>query len=214
MASSTRTIVDLPGSARQLVSLSAAADSRGPRATTRAAPGPRARLNSRAGRSSSRRLLLLGYSCNNANTYNDEDTPVVPVAHDPDLHALSEVIEHAGHLLPAQGPITVFIHHNTLHAFEDLPFNEAVMKAAHLFGCQPYLTEDRYRQELRRGRIRFTDLKETLENDLGERAGGRIPCFGTRLDLRLAMLQNPLRSGPTPELVWYVAEANAPEAHS
>ena len=33
--------------------------------------------------------------------------------------------------------------------------------------------------------------------------------FGTRLDLRLAMLQYPLRYGPTEELVWYVAEVNA-----
>ena len=60
-----------------------------------------------------------------------------------------------------------------------------------------------------RGRIRFAELKETLEHDLGDRAGEKIPCFGTRLDLRLAMLQNPLRTGPTDELVWYVAEANA-----
>ncbi len=128
---------------------------------------------------------------------------------DPRLHRLSEVIEHAAHLLPAQGPITVFIHHNTLHAFEDLPFHEAVKKGAQVFGCQPYLSEDRYREELRRGRIRFAELQEVLEQDLGERAGEPIPCFGTRLDLRLAMLQYPLRTGPTEELVWYVAEANA-----
>ena len=138
-----------------------------------------------------------------------DDALLESATHDADLHTLSEVIEHAGHLLPAQGPITVFIHHNTLHAFEDLPFNAAVKKAAHVFGCQPYLSEDRYRQELRRGRIRFAELKEALEHDLGDRAGEKVPCFGTRLDLRLAMLQNPLRTGPTDELVWYVAEANA-----
>ena len=62
------------------------------------------------------------------------------------LEHLREVIEHASHLLPAQGPITVFIHHNTLHAFEDLPFHEAVKKGAHVFGCHPYLSEDRYRE--------------------------------------------------------------------
>ena len=48
-----------------------------------------------------------------------------------------------------------------------------------------------------------------IEQDLGERAREEIPCFGTRLGLRLAMLQYPLRSGPTEELVWHVAEANA-----
>src|SRR5690349_4537348 len=89
---------------------------------------------------------------------------------DPDLAQLKHAIDEAAHLLPAQGPITVFIHHNTLHAYEDLPFNEAVKKAAHVFGCQPYLSEDRYRQELVRGRIRFADLKEALEQDLGDRA--------------------------------------------
>ena len=113
------------------------------------------------------------------------------------------------HLLPAQGPITVFIHHNTLHAFEDLPFDEAVKKGAQVFGCQPYLTEDRYREELRRGRIRFSDLRRSWSRTSGDRAGEAIPCFGTRLDLRLAMLQYPLRTGPTEELVWYVAEADA-----
>src|SRR3954453_7389387 len=125
------------------------------------------------------------------------------------LHHLGEVVEHAAHLLPAQGPITVFIHHNTLHAFEDLPFNEAVKKGAHVFGCQPFLSEDRYRNELTRGRIRFDELKEALEQDLGDEANERVPCFGTRLELRLSMLRFPLRVGPSEELVWYVAEANA-----
>src|SRR2546421_492673 len=44
----------------------------------------------------------------------------------PSLDHLTHAIQHAAHLLPAQGPITVFIHHNTLHAFEDLPFAETV----------------------------------------------------------------------------------------
>lgn len=125
------------------------------------------------------------------------------------LPHLGEVIDHVAHLLPAQGPITVFIHHNTLHAFEDLPFHEAVKKAKSTFGCQTYLSEDRYREALRRGRIRFSELQEVLEHDLGDRATEKIPCFGSRFELRLAMLQYPLRAGPTEELVWYVAEANA-----
>jgi uncharacterized protein YbcC (UPF0753/DUF2309 family) len=125
------------------------------------------------------------------------------------LKRLDEVIERAAHLLPAQGPITVFIHHNTLHGFEDIPFHEAVKRGATMFGCQPYLTEDRYREELRSGRIRFDKLKRVLGQDLGDTATEEIPLFGTRLDLRLAMLQYPLRTGPTPELIWFVAEVNA-----
>src|SRR5947207_6524826 len=123
---------------------------------------------------------------------------------------LRHVVAHAAHLLPAQGPITVFIHHNTLHAFEDLPFEQGVEKGAHVFGCQPYLTEDRYREALTRGRIRFADLQEVLEKDLGDRAVEIVPCFGTLLQFRLAMLQYPLRTGPTEERVRHVAEVNPP----
>ena len=43
------------------------------------------------------------------------------------IAAIQSALDSATHLLPAQGPITVFIHHNTLHAFEDRPFREAVL---------------------------------------------------------------------------------------
>ena len=129
--------------------------------------------------------------------------------HDGDLHHLHHLIEHAAHLLPAQGPITVFIHHNTLHAFEDLSFSEAVKKGAVVFDCHPYWPENRYREQLRKGRIRFSELQEVLEKDLGEKAQEELPCGGTRLANRLAKLQYPLQTGATEELVWYLAEANA-----
>src|SRR6516162_4044602 len=125
------------------------------------------------------------------------------------LQKLKKVIEHAAHLLPAQGPITVFIHHNTLHAFEDLPFTEAVKRAARVFGCQPYLSEDRYRQELGRGRIRFADLEAVVRENLGSLSDEKVLGCCTRLELRLAMLQYPLRFGPTEELLWFVAETDA-----
>ena len=125
------------------------------------------------------------------------------------LDHLAHVIEHAAHLLPAQGPITVFIHHNTLHAFEDLSFEQGVVRGAKVFGCHPFLTEDRYRTELDRGRIRVDDLRAVLRKDLGPRADESVLRFGSRLDLRLAMLEHPFRSGPTEELLWFVAETDA-----
>ena len=36
-------------------------------------------------------------------------------------HPLSHVIDELAHLLPAQRPISIFIDHNRLHAFEDQP---------------------------------------------------------------------------------------------
>ncbi len=125
------------------------------------------------------------------------------------LEHLRHAIDHAAHRLPAQGPITVFIHHNTLHALEDLPFTEAVKRGATVFGCQPYLTRSRYRDELRRGRIHFADLEAILRENLGELAEEEVLRFCTRLELRLAMLQYPVPFGPAEELVWFVAEKNA-----
>ena len=64
-----------------------------------------------------------------------------------------------------QGPIGVFVHHNTLHAFEDLPFEQAVIEASHLFGAEPYMTEAAYRAELARGRIQPEDIDAVLESE-------------------------------------------------
>lgn len=135
----------------------------------------------------------------------------------PDLAAHGEVgeydlrslIEHATHVLPSQGPITVFVHHNTLHAFEELSFADALRQATKVYGCEPYLSEGRYRQELARGRIRDEDLAAVLQHDLGERADELIGMLGTRFHLRQAMLRYPLRTAPSAELRWVVAETDA-----
>src|SRR5207302_2565673 len=87
---------------------------------------------------------------------------------DPSLARLRHAIDHAAHLLPSQGPITVFVHHNTLHAFEHLPFDEAVREGAATYGCHPYLPEEFYRRAVARGRIHPDDLAEVLIDDLGE----------------------------------------------
>ena len=49
-------------------------------------------------------------------------------------HAL-HVLEH---FLPSQAPLKDFIHHNTLHTFQDLPFHEGLSAAQNLFGYQTY----------------------------------------------------------------------------
>lgn len=126
-----------------------------------------------------------------------------------ELRRLAGQIRHAAHLLPAQGPIGVFIHHNTLHAFEHQTFDAAVRAGADVFGCEPYLSEDRYREELSRGRILFPELRAVLERDLGPTAEVSVHGRSTRLDLRLAMLQHPLRSGDGRELDWFMAETDA-----
>jgi uncharacterized protein YbcC (UPF0753/DUF2309 family) len=119
------------------------------------------------------------------------------------------MIEHAAHLLPSQGPISVFVHHNTLHAFEELNFHDALKRGSAIYRCEPYLSEDRYREELARGRILPDDVETVLLEELDDRADGMIGPLGTRYYLRLAMLQFPLRLGSDAELHWLIAEANA-----
>ncbi len=125
------------------------------------------------------------------------------------LDELRHMIEHAAHLLPAQGPISAFVHHNTLHAFEDLPFEEAVVKGGETFGCHPYLPEERYREKLSRGQFQEDDIEAVLIDDLGDRADELLGFLGTRFQLWMAMLAHPLLTGPTAELRWVIAETDA-----
>lgn len=125
------------------------------------------------------------------------------------LDELRAAIDRAGELLPAQGPITAFVFLNTLQAFEDLPFDEGVQTGGRLFGCHPYLPEERYREKFARGRITPDDLTAVLRDDLGETAETTIAGLTTRLRLRQMMLQYPLRTGPTAELRWFVAETDS-----
>ncbi|GAA4454688.1 DUF2309 domain-containing protein [Novipirellula rosea] len=122
--------------------------------------------------------------------------------------AIHTAIEHAVHYLPSQGPISVFVHHNTLHSFEDLPFEEAVIRGGKLYGCEPYLSEERYREEIEKGRISVDDLRHVLMDELDDDADNLVASFGTRYTLRLAMLQMTLHSAPDAELRWLLAESD------
>jgi uncharacterized protein YbcC (UPF0753/DUF2309 family) len=111
---------------------------------------------------------------------------------------LRHVIEHAAHLLPAQGPIGVFIHHNTLHAFEHLCFERAVIEASELFGAEPYMSEAAYRRDLARGRIHPEDVVAVLES---EPDAVIFPGL-TRRSLRRAMITPGVREFDGATILW------------
>lgn len=144
----------------------------------------------------------------NEATFNSQPATITDNLAAP-ANDLLAAIHRAAHLLPSQGPIDVFIHHNTLHAFEHHKFDEAVRVGSTVFGCEPYLTLDRYREELMRGRILFSELSTVLHRDLGDRANQVVQGLSSRLELRLAMLQHPLQSGQGEELDWFMAETEA-----
>lgn len=123
--------------------------------------------------------------------------------------SIRHAIEHATHLLPSQGPIRIFIHHNTLHAFENERFDDAVSRAREVYGCNPYLSEAEFRGKLSSGRILPRDLVAVLLEDLGLAADHQIGSLCTRFQLHLGMLQYPLRTGTDTELRWLIAETDA-----
>ncbi len=132
----------------------------------------------------------------------DEGSPV-------DSDPLERSLRDAAERLPAQGPISVFIHHNPLHAYEDRRFEEAVVAAGRRLGCEPFAPEAFYRAELARGRIRERDVEAALRSELGARAGDRIAGVVTRIDLwrRVVMASIPEARGVP--LRWLLGETDA-----
>jgi uncharacterized protein YbcC (UPF0753/DUF2309 family) len=124
-------------------------------------------------------------------------------------HSLSNTIDELSHLLPAQGPISIFIHHNTLHAFEHLPFEDAVEAAARRFGTEPYLSESRYRDKFASGRILARDIEVLLREQLGIRGDVEIPGLGRRLDVWLGVVQHGIPEASGQELIWAIEETRA-----
>src|SRR5579883_881562 len=114
------------------------------------------------------------------------------------LDRLRGAVEHAALLLPAQGPIGVFIHHNTLHAFEHLTFERAVVEASRLFDAEPYMSEAAYRADLSRGRIRVGDIDAVLES---EPDNVIFPGL-TRRSLRRAMITPGVREFDAATILW------------
>ena len=107
-------------------------------------------------------------------------------------------VQRLAHLLPKQGPIGVFVHHNTLHAFEDLPFEDAVRQAGQLFGAEPYMSEANYRAELGRGRIQLVDVDAVLDQE----PDSVIFAGLSRSSLRRAMITPGVREFDAATIVW------------
>ncbi|MBN8220109.1 MAG: DUF2309 domain-containing protein [Spirochaetes bacterium] len=77
---------------------------------------------------------------------------------------VSAILAEIRHYLPSQGPIKDFIHHNTLHMFQehDLSFHEAIRQASRLYGSREYLPVADYRSRYDRGEISEDALRYVL----------------------------------------------------
>jgi len=123
--------------------------------------------------------------------------------------SLESALEHARHLLPSQAPLHAFVHHNTLHAFEDRTFDDAVVAASKIYGTEPYQSEHAFAECIRNGRIHDTDLREVIVGDPTVGDGEVFPGGPARRDLRLFRLRHLFEIPRNSALRWTLDETDA-----
>jgi len=85
---------------------------------------------------------------------------------------VEDILPLLKHFLPAQAPLKDFVHHNTLHAFQHLPFFQALKQASAQFGYRGFLPLEQYRNLYREGKIKGHVLQRILEEQFGDHANG------------------------------------------
>lgn len=76
--------------------------------------------------------------------------------------AVDDVLHKVAHYLPTQGPLRTFVHHNTLHAFQNMKFHAAIKEAAKIHGAKRYLSVATYLKLLADAKISSSSLAKVL----------------------------------------------------
>jgi len=77
------------------------------------------------------------------------------------------VLHELKHYLPEQAALKDFIHQNTLHAFQNLKFHEAVRTASQMFGYKVSLSLDEFRALYKSQKIRVDILEKIILDKKG-----------------------------------------------
>lgn len=87
------------------------------------------------------------------------------------LRFVEEVtLQKLSHFLPAQNPLKDFVHHNTLHAFQDKDFFTALQESSEIFGYKTFLPLSEFRNKLKNNQINSEILDKIIFQKKGEDA--------------------------------------------
>ena len=90
---------------------------------------------------------------------------------------IRSLIYVAGEKIPYFWPMRAFIHHNPLHGFEDLPFEEAVRRGQQLFHARGFLSRSDYQRRLAAGKVSL----DCLRQEIRKRVDAQAVCLGVPL---------------------------------
>ncbi len=119
-------------------------------------------------------------------------------------NTIPSLVEHVAHLLPAQAPLHAFVHHNTLHSFESLPFERAVVEAGKILDTEAFMAESAFAQELANGRIQLVDIDRVLGRE--PQNDHRLPGGITVQEFKRLRLTHYFEVPPAGSLTWYLTD--------
>jgi hypothetical protein len=78
----------------------------------------------------------------------------------------NKVIHDLHHYLPSQNPLKDFVHHNSLHSFQEFPFHEAIARANEIMGYKGYLQLDEYKTLYREKKITNQAINYAIKSNV------------------------------------------------
>lgn len=122
---------------------------------------------------------------------------------------LRAAIAHLDHVLPGQASIKDFVHHNTIHGYQQQKFPDALRQVYELTGNYGYLPAAQYRAYYAQGRISAADLDAALDADTELQADAAVTAQLKRRAVYHAALLHDIKPLSGCRLQWQIQEAQA-----